>query len=353
MPAYAMQVESEERDYLRVDDWLVDALAARALATAIERGLIDRLASETELPCAALLALAAAEPRPAAFLLRLLLDARVLEASGAAMRLSGSFRRAWAYRDLLTAKLDMAIAVCGDWFERFGLLLDNAGKFAAKAKLFEIFDYTKALSTAPADLAATGRWLRYTTVLTRYEAPAVVARHDFSVYGNMLDVGGNSGEFALHICRKNSGLRAVVLDLPAVCALGAVHVTHWPEGNRIRFQPVTSATAVWPIGFDLVSFKSMLHDWPAPAMADFLRQAHAALRPGGHVLIVERALAESSSEEVPLIFGNLPLALFFQSYRSTGEYGNALAAAGFCDISVTRFMLDMPFHLIVASKPAS
>lgn len=349
---YAMSTDYNELDYLRVDAWLMDVVSVRALATAIERGLIDRLATETLLPQAVVLAMGAAEPRAAEFLLRLLLDAHVLEASGDLLGLSDTFRHTWKYRDLLMAKLDMALAVSGDWFERFGLLLDDERGFAVKSRLFEIFDYGKALSTRPEDLAATGRWLRYTTALTRYETPAVLARHDFAGYQNMLDIGGNSGEFVLQLCRRHAGLRAVVLDLPAVCALGAVHVGRCPEGARIRFEPVTSAQATWPGGFDLVSFKSMLHDWPQEAMAVFLRQAHAALRPGGRVLIAERARADAA-EEVPLTFGNLPLALFFRSYRGTGEYCEALAAAGFGDVAVTRFMLDTPFHLIVASKQVS
>lgn len=348
-----MPTERDERDYLRVDAWLADVVGARALATAIERGLIDRLEVETQLPQAIIMTMAAAEPRAAAFLLRLLLDARVLEASGDLLGLSDAFRRAWKYRDLLSAKLAMALAVNSDWFERFELLLDDGERFAAKSRLFEIFDYGKALGTRPENLEVTARWLRYTTTLTRYEAPAILNRHDFSGYGSMLDIGGNSGEFVLQACRRHAGLRALVLDLPAVCALGAVHVGRWPEGARIRFEPVTSAQATWPGGFDLVSFKSMLHDWPKVAMAGFLRQAHAALRPGGRVLIVERARADSATEEVQLTFGNLPLALFFRSYRGTDEYREALAAAGFGDIVVRRFMLDTPFHLIVASKLVS
>ncbi|UCV14042.1 methyltransferase [Quatrionicoccus australiensis] len=266
---YAMSTDYNELDYLRVDAWLMDVVSVRALATAIERGLIDRLATETLLPQAVVLAMGAAEPRAAEFLLRLLLDAHVLEASGDLLGLSDTFRHTWKYRDLLMAKLDMALAVSGDWFERFGLLLDDERGFAVKSRLFEIFDYGKALSTRPEDLAATGRWLRYTTALTRYETPAVLARHDFAGYQNMLDIGGNSGEFVLQLCRRHAGLRAVVLDLPAVCALGAVHVGRCPEGARIRFEPVTSAQATWPGGFDLVSFKSMLHDWPQEAMAVF------------------------------------------------------------------------------------
>ena len=33
----------------------------------------------------------------------------------------------------------------------------------------------------------------------------------------MLDVGGNSGEFLLQVCRRNPELQGTVIDLPLVC----------------------------------------------------------------------------------------------------------------------------------------
>lgn len=53
-----------------------------------------------------------------------------------------------------------------------------------------------------------------TTRLTRHEALVCMKYHDFGQYRRMLDVGGNSGEFALQVCRRHPDLRATVLDLP-------------------------------------------------------------------------------------------------------------------------------------------
>ena len=71
--------------------------------------------------------------------------------------------------------------------------------------------------------------MRFTTALTRYESGACIANHDFSPYERMLDVGGNSGEFALRVCQRHSRLRATVYDLPLVCDIGERHVRAEPE----------------------------------------------------------------------------------------------------------------------------
>ena len=77
--------------------------------------------------------------------------------------------------------------------------------------------------------------MRITTLLTRYEAAVCMDHHDFSQYRRMLDVGGNSGEFVLRICRRYPDISAAVFDLPLVCELGQEHVRGTAEADRISF----------------------------------------------------------------------------------------------------------------------
>ena len=205
------------------------------------------------------------------------------------------------------------------------------------------------MEATPENLERTARWMRLTTALTRYEAGACLAAFDFAKFQRVLDVGGNSGEFVLQLCRAHANLHAAVYDLPVVCEIGAAHVADAPEAPRIDFVKRDRAVRALPAGHDLVCFKSMLHDWPEAEMADFLQRAFDALQPGGTVMIFEREQWQMG--DTPVAYGQLPLLLFFRSYRRPEVYEAQLSALGFVDVSVAHVALDMPFILVTAVKP--
>jgi hypothetical protein len=247
----------------------------------------------------------------------------------------------------MEAKLEFASLVAPDVVDRFTSLIADPAAFFERSKVFELFSYQRCFESTPENVAATRRWVRMTTALTRYEAPVCLALYDVSAHRKLLDVGGNSGEFALQACRANAALFATVHDLPVVCDLGEEHVAGKPEAARISFSRARSSADALPSGFDLVTFKSMLHDWPSPQMRHFLHAAHGSLAPGGTVVIFERARFDAT-KGVP--YSLVPLLLFFRSYRGADDYRKALGEAGFGDIRAETVELDMPFHLITARR---
>lgn len=337
-----------ERGYLCVDEYLADFAGARALASAFELGLVDRLGGGARLPLRTLAAQARLDERGMRLLAGLLEANRVLALEDDAARLTDGFARALRYRDLIEAKLDFAAAVAPDFLELFTILLADPAAFFARARLFELFSYDRCFDATPENLSATARWMRFTTALTRYEAAACIARHDFARHARMLDVGGNSGEFALRVCRAAPSLRATVVDLPVVCEIGARHLRAEPEAARIDFVPALRGGGPLPGGCDLITFKSMLHDWPDEEMRAFLARAHAALEPGGTLLIYERGPFDTGARR--LSYAQIPIMLFFRSYRSAGDYAAALAQAGFRDIRAETVELDLPFLLVRATR---
>lgn len=333
-------------DYLCVDAFLRDAVGARALASAFELGVIDELAQGAPCAPAALAAKARLDGPGGALLLGLLEAAGVTMAGAGGLGLTPAFQAALRYRDLLEAKLDFLALVGGDFLELFTMLLADPAKFQRSARVFELFSYDRALEPTPENLAYTSRWMRFTTALTRHEAPAALDRLDLPRHARMLDVGGNSGEFALQACRRQPALRATVHDLPVVCELGARHVGRDPAGARVEFSRAVRGADALPAGPDLVTFKSMLHDWPDAQALDFLRRAHAALAPGGRLAIFERSAPQGGG----FPWGAVPLMLFFRAYRAPADYLPMLAAAGFRDAAVQTVELDMPFMLVTALK---
>jgi SAM-dependent methyltransferase len=337
-----------ERAYLCVDDFLGEVAGTRALHSAFELGVIDLLLDRPACDAPAIAAKSRLDDRGLGLLLGLLEGSGAVERHDSRWMLSARFREALAYRDLMEAKLDFCALVAGDFSGLFTLLLTDPAAFFERSQLFRLFSYDRCFDATPGNLATTARWVRITTALTRYEAPACISRFDFARHARMLDVGGNSGEFALQACRANATLRATVRDLPLVCDLGEKHVRGAPEGTRVSFSRVEREGAPLPDGYDLVTFKSMLHDWPEDAMRQFLAQAYRSLEPGGRVLIYERRRFDPAGRKVP--YAMLPLLLFFRSYREPGDYERALRAAGFREIRSESVELDMPFMVVSASR---
>ncbi len=344
-----VQVTTPDFDFLVVDEFLRTLVDLRALKTAFELGLVDRLLEHRGGDTEALGRALGVDPQGFHLLLDLLAANRVVERHGGDVRLGRRFLAALRYRDLLQAKLDFAGFTLGDFAELFTLLVTNGDGFQRQAGLFQLFDYRRCLEFSPENYARTRGWMRITSALTRYEVLACLPQHDFSRHRRLLDVGGNSGEFVLQLCRRHPGLRGTVLDLPLVCEIGLEHVLAEPEQDRIGFVKADVRTDRLPPGHDLISFKSMLHDWPWPQACGFIARAAEALAPGGTLLIFERAAL--ALEQTPPV-SMLPHLLFFRSYRRAADYVEALQALGFEDIRQAAVALDSPFFVVTGRKPA-
>jgi SAM-dependent methyltransferase len=175
--------------------------------------------------------------------------------------------------------------------------------------------------------------------------------HDFGRYPRILDIGGNSGEFALQICRRYPRVSATVFDLPLVCDIGLEHIRSEAEADRISFVKGNALTDPLPEGFDLISFKSMLHDWPEKEAKQFILKASQSLEPGGTLLIFERGPLEVRQRTLP--YSMIPFLLFFRSFRSPMIYEEQLKDLDFQNIRVEKIDLETPFYLVTARKKSN
>lgn len=337
--------------YLEIDRFLETATGAQAIATAIELGVIDTLTAGA-MPAVTLVRRLGVEDAGLDVLLGLLEgNGVVARDTDGSVRLTDRFAAALAYRDLLEAKLDFLRVAVPDFLLGLTDLVKDQRRFMAQSRLFRAFDYARAATPSNENTERTSRWVRYTTALTKYEAQACVDRHDFSRYSQWLDVGGNSGEFAAQVCARHPQLQATVFDLPVVCEVGAAHLRGRPEAARIRFIPGDARVDPWPEALDLVSFKSMLHDWPDAEATLFLTRARAALRPGGTLLIFERQRMPLA--DGPLPYSSIPMLLFARTFRDDGWYRSRLEDLGFTNVRVQQLTLDTTFMIVAALAPAT
>ena len=335
--------------FLCVDAFVADVVGAGALASALELGLIDRLAAGEGAAAEALAGALDVEPRGLALLIDILRANRVLAVSGDVVSLSAPFRAALAYRDLLEARLDFAAAALADYHQLFSTLIRRPDAFVQRARIFDMFRYDRCLEATADNVARTRRWVRLTTTLTKYEARACLAHHDFTGYRRLLDIGGNSGELALRLCRANPALTASVLDLPLVCDIGEAHLAQQPEASRITFLRGDARRDPLPAGHDLICFKSFLHDWPPDEALRLIDKAAKALAPGGTLLIFERGPI-TVDDTVPS-YAMIPNLLFLYYLRSPDAYVAQMTASGLTAVEVRRIDLEMRFHLVTARKP--
>jgi len=344
-----METKHQVFDYLIANSFLKDFTGCQALAAAFDLGLINLLEREEQCTLAQVCEALSIDHRGLKLLTDILQSTKVLFFNNNPVYFSEDFKIALKYKDFLFAQIDFANLVAPDLVKFFPLLVKNIDEFMRRASLFKLFDYSKAMELNEDNYVFTERWMNFTTALTRYEGEVCTAFHDFSVYKSMMDVGGNSGEFALKICQHYSQLQATVVDLPVVCAVGRNHVSAYPHGDRIEFFEANALKDDLPKEVDIITFKSILHDWPEEAVIQFISNASTSLCSGGTLLIFERAPLDFGASSIPYYM--IPMMLFFRSFRSPELYQQQLNTLGFKNIRVQHFTLECPFFIVTAEKP--
>jgi len=340
-------------EFLCVGAFLSTEMDARAIKSAMELGVFDALSAGVPLSLPAL----ATERRVNPVGLRVLID--LLEVNGVVARtgdlieLTPAFRSALRFRDLLESRIAFADLVWPDIHSLFTPLLTDLPQFMARSKVFDLFRYDRCIEVTSENLEATSAWTRFTTCLTKYEAPAALDAVDIAAVRRFIDLGGNTGEFALQVCQRNPLVEAIVVDLPVVCALGQKHISataDTADASRIAFFPSDMRSQALPAAADLVAFKSVLHDWPDADAEHLLERAYALVRPGGRLLIFERAPIDMRGRRIPYVMA--PDLVFLHFLRSATFYLRKLTQLGFVSIEHRQVELDMQFHHIVARRPA-
>lgn len=308
------------------------------LLATLQQGPITRelLITQTPLPAAGL-----------DTLLALFWQVGIAEQEGDSWQLSGPMR------DLLEAegpalrqRADfVALAVCDVLMHGDGLLGDPRALRQAAAT-FRFFCYDRASGTGAAQLEDTAPWVGYVSALAAREAPDLAPLIPLDGVRHLLEVGGNTGVFARALLAARPGLTATVLDLPAVCHIGAADLPQDMAG-RLHFLPGDARAIDWPQS-DAVLFKSVLHDWTEAAAREMIAKAARHLPPGGRVIICERGpVAEENSMRGAAAAANL---VFAQYYRTPAFYEAALEAAGLRLLPRRSVSLEMTFHMVAAER---
>lgn len=164
----------------------------------------------------------------------------------------------------------------------------------------------------------------------------VVQAFDLSGYRHMVDVGGATGHLCIAACERYPQLEATVFDLPQVERFANEHLGRSSARERLHFTAGDFFTDDLPAG-DLYALGRILHDWDDVKIRRLLDKIHAALPPGGALLIVEALLDDDHSGPVYALMQSLNMLICTDGKeRSCPEYSALLQQAGFETVECRR-----------------
>jgi demethylspheroidene O-methyltransferase len=181
-------------------------------------------------------------------------------------------------------------------------------------------------------------------------AEQVLDAYRFDRHRCIMDVGGGHGGFLAEVAARHPGLAMQLFDLPAVvagagpklAARGLSHVAR--HGGSFRDDPL-------PPGADLISLVRICHDHDDDVVRALLAKAHAALPPGGRLLIAEPMAGTPGAEVMgDAYFGLYLWAMGSGRPRAAAAYLALLADAGFRNARELTTALPMVTRLIVAER---
>jgi SAM-dependent methyltransferase len=342
-------MRQDHRALLELEDHLIDDLPSLvALRISFSRGLFDRMPvhdNEVE----------ASDPggRGDKILIALLENAGVVARDGGCWKLTADFSALLELRgEALRRRCDfVALAACDLLMGGEALLFDLPA-FMAQSATFGFFRYERARSTGAANLEDTKPWAAYVTALSEREGPELAPILPLAGARRLLEVGGNTGAFALEVLDEYPTLDVTILDLPAVCRIGEDYVTGRPSAERLRFHAGDAKTDPLPEVAggppDAILFKSVLHDWRESEARALLAKAARHLAPGGVLIVCERGPVEYEASVSGLsAAANLVFAPF---YREAAAYEAMLGELGLTALPTRTRRLEMTFYSVAARK---
>ena len=153
---------------------------------------------------------------------------------------------------------------------------------------------------------------------------------DLSHTKKLLDVAGGSGIYACAIVARHPHVRAAVFEKPPVDRIARESIEKQGCTERVEVVAGDMFKDAWPQGFDAHLLSNVLHDWEEPTVRDLLDKSHAALAPGGLLIIHDAFInAEKTGPLHVAEYSALLMQITEGKCYSLGEMRTLLAGTGF------------------------
>jgi demethylspheroidene O-methyltransferase len=173
---------------------------------------------------------------------------------------------------------------------------------------------------------------------------------DLAQVRHLMDVGGGEGAFLQAVAHRHSHLRLTLYDLPPVSERAEARIARAGLAGRIACRAGDFHSGL-PTGADAISLVRIVHDHDdGPALA-LLSAAHAALPPGGSLLLAEPMAGTPGAEPVgDAYFGFYLLAMGSGRPRRAEELQTMLRTAGFARVQELRTRRPLLTRVLLAQK---
>jgi hypothetical protein len=209
-----------------------------------------------------------------------------------------------------------------------------------------------AFAALQRDPVALRGFLGAMVMATRPVAAALCGVFDFGAARCLLDVGSAVAVLATTVLHAYPHLRGITFDLPVVAPFAQEHVADAGLAARLAVVSGDMVDGPLPTGADVIVLSWVLHNWDDARALALLGRCHAALEPGGAVLVLEALLDEDGTG--PASAAELSLTLLVATQggreRTAAEYGALLDEAGFARWEVRRMRNPQERHCIVGWK---
>ncbi|UZK69534.1 methyltransferase [Sphingomonas sp. S1-29] len=182
-------------------------------------------------------------------------------------------------------------------------------------------------------------------------ADQVIDSYRFAEHRRILDVGGGEGAFALQLARRVAGPALAMFDLPAVAARATARFEAAGVADRIAAHGGDFIAGPLPNGHDCITLIRILHDHDDAPALQLLRNIHAALPPGG-VLVIGEPMADAPGAKRmgDAYFGWYLLAMGSGRPRTAAEIISMAKTAGFLAARSVSTALPLTTGMVVARR---
>jgi SAM-dependent methyltransferase len=151
----------------------------------------------------------------------------------------------------------------------------------------------------------------------------------------MLDVGSGPGTYPVEFCRRHPHLQVTIFDLPGTLDVTRRHLANSGLEDRIRLVPGDYRRDALPSGFDVAFLSNIIHAEDEATNRELMRKVHAALAPGGRVLIKDHVTDDSGTSPAAAALFSITMLLFTRGRDyAYGEIRSWLLDAGFARVGV-------------------
>jgi demethylspheroidene O-methyltransferase len=186
-----------------------------------------------------------------------------------------------------------------------------------------------------------------------FVADDILDAYDVRPHRRLMDLGGGDGSFLRSAGRRAQSMALALVDLPPVVETARQRFATAGMSARASLHGGDFQKDPLPGGADLISLVRVAHDHDDPVVEGLLRSAHAALEPGGTLILAEPMSGVAGGEAMAdAYFGFYLLAMGTGRARTPETLIGMLKQAGFADARVIPTRRPLLTSLIVAKKAA-